>query len=474
MKLFPIKFILIFATAIFLTSCDWLDTEEAEVSAIPTFVSLTFGSNDSIPNIDDAVFTVSWDSLMNDSIIVNLDSLPYQTRIDSVFPKFTFSSSSAAFLYLRDSLGTGIDTIAITGTDTIDFTRVIKVKNIASDQIHEKTYPIKVNVHQVNPYLYLWKRNVESIYSQTASMQKAISRNDSIFFYVSSGVNNYLYVNKIGQSWKESKVTGLPAYCELNNITQFNNKFYLINDSVDIYSTFDCYNWKKEIVSNSDYKFISFLYALNGKLWAIAKLNSDQSYRFVYSENGTQWNVGNQIPANFPVGEFAALSFNTKNNKSKAIVLGGYSADGRLLNNVWSTENGSYWLDFTVENVTLDSLSGATILPYDDRLLLFGGMNKSGKIVETNFMESLDDGLSWRIPDTTYNQLREVVVTNSKTTYIKYEPRSFQSALKIVVKNEAKGYSDHFIYLIGGRDEKAKVYRDVWIGKLNRLSFIRK
>ncbi|MDO9152985.1 MAG: DUF6242 domain-containing protein [Paludibacter sp.] len=474
MKLIPFKFLLFSAILGLFTSCDWLDTNPTVVSTNPSFVSLSFGKNDSIPNINKAVFKLVWDGLLNDSIIVNLDSLPYRTRIDSVFPAFKFYSSSAAYLYLRKTTGSGVDTVLITGKDTIDFTRVLRIKNIAADTKTEKPYPIKVNVHQVESELYTWKRYVESIYTQTASTQKAVTRNDSIFFYAGSGINNYLYVNKIGQSWNESKVTGLPNYSDLNNITQFNNKFYLINDNIEIYSTSDCFNWKKENIANINFKFISFLYTLNGKLWAITKSNIDQKYRFANTVDGITWNIGNEIPVNFPVGDFAALSFYTKNEKEKAIVLGGYSAGGTLLNNVWSTENGTLWVDFTVENVTLDSLSGATIIPYDGKLLLFGGMNMSGKIVKTNYMQSIDEGLSWSIPSTTYNQLREVIVSGTSTNYLYYKPRSYQSVLNVVVKNTAKGYSDYFIYLIGGRDEKAKVYTDVWVGKLNRLSFIQK
>ena len=119
-------------------------------------------------------------------------------------------------------------------------------------------------------------------------------------------------------------------------------------------------------------------------------------------------------------------------------------------------------------------MSGATILPYDGKLLLLGGMNQLGKMVETNYMESIDEGLSWSIPDTTYNQIRQAIVNGSKTTYLKYEPRSYQSALNIVINNVQKKNSDHFFYLIGGRDEKGIVYKDVWVGKLNKLSFIRK
>ena len=88
-------------------------------------------------------------------------------------------------------------------------------------------------------------------------------------------------------------------------------------------------------------------------------------------------------------------------------------------------------------------------------------------------MESVDEGLSWSVPDTLYNRLRQMNISAAgDTTYINYAPRAYQSVLNVVVDNTAKGYSDHLIYLIGGINPRAsKVYKDVWVGKLNRLSF---
>ncbi len=471
MKLLSVKLFFIVTVMALFTSCDWLNTDEAEVSTNPSFVSLSFSENDSIPNLEDAVFTLEWDETLNDSIIVNLDSLPYQTRIDSVFPKFSFKSTSGAFLTLRDSVGTGLDTVIITGTDTIDFSRVLSVTNTAQDEEAKRTYPIKVNVHKVQTELYVWNKTVDQLYTQTASMQKALNRNDTIFFYASSGVNNYLYIKKTGQNWKQEAVSGLPLFSNLMTMAMFKNKFYMIDDSVNIYASSDGFIWKKEL-NSENYKFMSFLYELDGKFWAIINSVVDNKNRFAYTTTGDKWYITAEIPANFPVGGFAALSFYSRTKKPKAVVLGGYTADGKILNNVWSTENGSYWIDFTVENVTLDSLAGASIINYDGKLLLFGGTDDNGKVVETSYMQSIDEGLSWSTPDSAYSQIRELTGSDADT-YNYYGQRSFQSVIYLKEPNATTGTFNHNIYLIGGRNSASIVFSDVWVGKLNRLSFLR-
>jgi hypothetical protein len=243
----------------------------------------------------------------------------------------------------------------------------------------------------------------------------------------------------------------------------------------EIYTTADGYNWMTEnvVVSDVNYRFENFLLELDGKLWSIMKSGVDNTYSFATSSDGGNWVVNEKIPANFPVGDFSSLSFASRTKKSKALIVGGYTASGKLLNNIWSTENGSYWVDFSTENTTLGSLSGATIIAYDDKLLLYGGLDANGSVVSNPYMESVDEGLSWSVPDTLYNRLRQINISAAgDTTYINYAPRAYQSVLNVVVDNTAKGYSDHLIYLIGGINPRAsKVYKDVWVGKLNRLSF---
>lgn len=457
------KFLIIIAITSVFSSCLW-DNEEVDLSSDPSFVSLTFAENDSIPGLEDAVFTYEYDAALGDSVIVNLDSLPYQTRIDSVYPTFSFTSSAGAFLIQSDaSSATGLDTVYITGTDTIDFNKVIRVVNYAANGKDSTSYLIKVNVHQVEPELYVWNRKVGQIYSHGASIQKAIYFKDKFYFFAGSGVNNYLYTSDKALQWVSETLSGLPQNCNFRDITIFNGKLYLVHEDGNIYSSADGYSWTSANPAVPGYTINHLLFVLDNNLWSVFKNQLTQAYHFATSGDGATWQIKESLPAGFPVVDFAALSFKSRTNKTKAIVVGGYDAEGDILSSVWSVQKNVYneykWVDFTDGNTAyLEAHAGATVINYDDKLLFFGGMNIDGNIVDTAYMESIDEGLTWRSADTTYNVIEDLSIPLS------YQSRSYQSAI-----HDETG---HYIYLFGGRT-KDRVFTDVWVGKLNRLSFLR-
>lgn len=444
-----------------MSSCLW-DDEETELSENPYFYSLKFAKNDSVPSLQYAVFTLVYDSLLQDSIIVNLDSLPYETPIDSVSPTFTFMSTSGSYLILRDSLGTGTDTINLTGKDTVDFTRVLSVHNTAENKLATSSYPVKVNVHQVEPKLFHWNMLNAQIYTHSGSVQRTLLYNNSFFFYVSSGLNNYLYTSSDGVSWTPAALQGLPAdIVDLRSLTIFNNSLYYVHENGDMYSSANGVAWSKTAADNGVNTFVNLLFVLEGKMWATVKNSISNQHYFATTVNGLNWLIGESVPSNFPVGDYASLSFASRTKKPKAIVLGGYSANGTLLRNAWSVERNVYnqfkWVDFSLENTSLVSLAGASLVTYDDKLLLFGGMDANDQVIKPFYIESIDEGLTWRAVDTTYNELYD------EKLEISYTPRSYQSVIYEPVSKS--------IYLFGGRT--TQVYSDVWRGKLNRLSFIR-
>lgn len=461
-----IKFLILALVIPFFSSCLWDD--ETVLSTNPTFVSLKFAANDSVPNIEDAVFTLELDSFkigdswVIDSVIVNLDSLPYQTRIDTVNPTFSFKSSSGAYLLMYDSARINIDTVGITGKDTIDFSRVISVTNTAEDKLTKRTYRIKVNVHQVEPELYQWERKVSSVFTHSGSNQKAILYKNKFLYFVSSGPRNYLYTSADASSWSPETLTGMPNYPELRNITVFNNVLYYVHEDGKIYSSSDGISWTGNSPGIAGHTLINLLFELNNNLWSIVKNNAGSRYYFATTSDGITWSVGDTIPDEFPVSSFAALSFKSRTNKPRAVILGGFSSKGELLRDIWSVEKNVYnvnkWVNFSLENTSLVSLAGASIIHYDDKLLLFGGMDIDDEIIKTPYMQSIDEGLSWQKTDTTYNTIRDT------TLQLIYEPRSYQS----VIHRE----DTHQIFLIGGRNRTSGVFSDVWVGKLNRLSFI--
>jgi len=467
---------------------------DVEYSNNPTFSRLVFTNNDSLKN---AKFTLEFDSMTingitYDTIIVNLDSLPYRSNISKVISTFYWASTSKTCIYYhyQDTLKQNvIDTVYLQGggKDTIDFTRTVIVENTSSDGKVTRAYPIKVNVHQVEPELYVWQEIKDEVFKEPINFQQVICFKDTFFYYASYLAPNdanysFLSTSTNGIDWCPESTAGLSELMYWGiigmrgKIIEFKNKLYVVNLSKLCCSN-DGYNWAKLKTTYNSLDFQSLLFALNDSLWAIIKSEGCwerdppecyTSYYFASSSNGIDWTVKDEIPTNFPISDFASLSFYSATKKPKALIVGGISKKGEILKNVWSTENGAYWVDFSKEknNRILPHTNGS-LIKYNDRIFLFGGKGVSDK-VDTPILESLNDGLSWRIPDSTYNVLRQIKeIIKDSIVYESYTPRPAPSAFYVPTPNSA-GTTDHFIYLIGGEN-----YSDVWRGKLNKLSFKR-
>ena len=444
MKFYFLKFICLFCVAVALSGC--LNTNDTTVtsSTNPRMTSLTLAGNDSITK---AVFSINADSVT----IENVDSLPFGTPVNKAIPTFKFVSTYGALLYINGST-TGK---ALTGKDTIDFTLPVKIKNYAADNSTTKEYTIKVNVHKVEPKLYVWSLLNGSVGAANPTSQKAIYFNNKLLYFANeAGVTN-LYTSINGVSWAHANLSGLPANATMVNTVQFNSKLFYTQDGVKIYSSTDGASWTVADVSAADYTFKTMLFALNGSVWAITQSKVDSKYRFASSVDGTIWLIQNELPASFPLTDFAAVSFTSRvGGKPKAIVIGGKDVNGAILNTNWNTENGTYWVNFN-ENAShsksLDTLAlGASLISYDSKLFVFG--TKKDNVAVPQYKVSLDEGLTWKAPDTLYNRLPKT-----------YTQRNYSS---VVVDNSNR------IYIVGGK-ANAAILTDVWTGKLNSLSFIR-
>ncbi|MDD3080537.1 MAG: DUF6242 domain-containing protein [Paludibacter sp.] len=506
MKLRVFSYLSFISLIITFSSCDWLNIDTDLPATDPGFYSLSFAKNDSVPGLEYASFEVVLDTmyingvLHADSTIVNIDSLPYNTDIRNVIPTYTWNSTSTTYLILKDSVTGEInenEKITLTGTDTINYNRVVMVKNVAENDSTSRTYLMKVNVHKVEPELYVWQKLTDQIFSHSGSHQKAVWFDNKIMLYVSSGIRQYLYTSTEGIVWNDqsASLSNLPTNCNIREIMEYAGKLFLTSDDGKLYSTTDGYSWtnqdnsiswikKSDNSQTTNYVLATLLFAMNDEnqndnLWAISQSTIDSSYHFATSTDALTWKIDdvNQIPDNFPIGDFSAISFYSRTNQPKALVAGGILASGEQSQHVWSTENGNYWVDFSTENLSVGPLTGASITWYNDKFFLFGGETKNGNLADSTYLVSRDEGLSWSVPDTTYNYLREPHITiidgTADTTYTYYEPRAYQTVVQ-VSKDNNLGTKDYYIYLIGGYNQReAKVYSDVWRGKLNRLSFLR-
>lgn len=445
------------------SSC--LTTNEPTVaSSDPTFVSFTM-SNDTVKAV---AYTLVGNTIMN------VDSVLFGARINAIKPTFTFkSSSSIQVIFPNDSI------VTLTGKETIDFThQPLRVRNYAADGT-PKEYFVKINVHQVEPELYVWKKLGENLLPANVISQKTIIRNDSLFHYASNGTDVFLNISTDGKNWKAKATTGIPATNTLSDLTVYKGKMYFTQDGLNIYSSLDGFNWTKKSVS--EFEFQSLLYKFNKNIWAVVRLLADNTYRFAKSEDGDIWTVTTyQAPTDFPVRDFSALSFSTRNNVPKVVVLGGYNWNNEYKKNNWSSQDGVNWINFSspisISQHQLDTLApGASIINYDNKILMFGSTDKEGSKFPNHYRQSIDEGMSWQKPIRRLNGLHEsefridTIKKDSKivrydTIYnVVYEPRNFQS---VMVNSQQQ------IFIVGGKSGST-VLTDVWTGKLNRLSFIK-
>ncbi len=439
----------------FFASC--LDKDYAEIKLWPYahFVSLTFAANDSMPGLEDAEFTAELDPYTGDSLIVNLDSLPYLTEVDSVYASFSFYSSSGSYL-VQELPDTGDkDTVVLVGSDTIDFTLPTMVYNRSSDGTTQASYRIKVNIHQVDPDLYVWKSHYGAVTSSPEINQKGIAFGGRYLFYTGSDTETTVYASTDrGATWSAGAAVSLPAdnnaSLKLRYMIEHAGKLYVTDNAGKLYRSADGETWETAY-DGADGQLYNLLFPLDGALWGIMRTGTGD-YRIGASADGTAWEDKAPLPQDwqnaslmFPIDDYSALVFKSRIGKPKMMVVGGLNRDGVRSRIVWLSENGYAWEP--VRDGALQALQGAALAQYDDKLLLFGGMTSTGNIVP--LLESANEGLSWSVPDTASNVLPE-----------SYPARAYQS----LIMDEA----DKRFYLIGGRNNE-RAFSDVWSVKLNRM-----
>jgi len=470
MKLKRIYTIFILAPAVFFISCLGSGSE-LELSSDPSFVSLIFLRNDSIPGQERAVFRLEFDAEFNDTIIVNLDSLPFGTRIDSVFPIFQFRSTYFAMLFQENIEEQRIDTVVLLGNtasvrnDTINFTLPTWVQNKAADTDSTRTYRIKVNVHQVDPELYVWRELKDRITASAGRNQRAVFFGNRYLFYVGNDTENLLYaaddsILTAQSQWIQQTTlnfTPAPDLLKLRNIVEHQRKLYVTDNQNRLYSSDNGENWNLVNHDLTDGEIYNLLFSMNDLLWAIVKTNTDE-YRLAFSENAEQWTDWGKLPDRdirlFPTDNYASLVFRSPVGRPKVIIVGGTDREGGLIHANWigQTDLRSGEMVFEplpVRPNQLPPMRNASLILYDDKIMLFGGLESNGNIIPLR--ESRNEGLTWNVPDSAFNVRPDA-----------FSARSYQS----VIVNK----SDRRIFLIGGQsDAYGLSFSDVWSVKLNRM-----
>ena len=437
-------YILMGFSIIFLTGCD-TTTTTTTASSVAKLSAFSFAKNDSMPGLADAVFTV--EERLDTGLVWNKDSIQFGTRLDSVVPRFVFAATpSAAWLTFPDSV------VRLTGYDTLDFNkRPIYLTIRSEDNSTLKTYEIRATVHQVDPDLYEWTQLTDAIYPSDDSEQRVVTVGENFIMIASNGFAIHVYSSSDGVSWTDKgEATGLPNGTKVRQIIS-NGETLFYGQEGNMYISTDAVNWTAKA---SPYTIVTTLLYWNEKIWALV---DNSGYELATWENETLILSGLQPAGEFPISDFATVCFQSASQRQRAMIIGGFAENGRSLNTRWNleysshvAENGGYRMEeFSIDRPAFKSLTGISVIDYNEQLLMFGGVDDQMTYLGRDILYSENEGLTWLAADSTKNQLPEA-----------YQARQKQTAI----------VRDNYIYLFGGQDAQT-TYSDVYRGKLNSIDW---
>ena len=425
-----------FSILVGLTSClkddDVISSSQQKDAQIYAF-SL---SNSKISELANTSFTID----QKNGEIYNIDSLAYGTEISKVL-----SSITANAAYIEVMAEATNDTVYWSSTDSIDFSKPVKLKVHSYDRSVQKTYTARLNVHQQNGSDFTWKMLTNKATNKAISGQKTISFSGVYYSYVKSGNDVLLFVSFDGGSiWLPQSMSGFPSDPDLTNLLTFNDEIYITTLAGEIYKSTDGRNWSKK-VSYVDIEIAvveTLLGARNETMNGLLSINGGLYYGT--TTNMDTWTISEkQIAPNFPVTGFGSAS-----NHIGLILVGGITQDNELLNTTWLTAQDRVWIQTTDEKINvLKKVEGPALTYYANKYYLIGGRDDSGKYLEDMYV-SATNGVTW-------------AKANSLTITDYYEPRAYASVL--VNENE--------LMLFGGVSEANNWLDDAWSGFLNEMKF---
>lgn len=445
---------ILFTLATLLVSCTPKTPETSSENRVNNF---SFYEDTVNPGLTEAIYKIEHNRHNSDTgLIYSKDSLRFGTCLDSVIPYVTYKATpGSAVFYLPN------DTIVSTGMDTMNFSqKPIYLQVIASDMENVRWYRIDINVHTVNPNLYVWSKLTDNIFPEQYCETKAFCINHEFIVYVNNGLSTQVYTSKDATNWsKAATPTGLPTLCQVRNIVQHENRLYYIDKNC-LYTSSDLLNWTTTDYTTASFKPINMLMSYNQQAWCVLQDTTSQQLILATIQEDTiapktdiNGLVNGYLPEKFPISDFAAVAFESSSERPRAMIVGGRSIDGASINTRWNLEyvenDQEYRLkDFTISQPTFHTLTGASIVQYDGHLIMFGGIDNDLDW-NSDILYSYDEGMNWSQPDTINNHLPS-----------EYQSRQHQS---VIVENNN-------IYIIGGQSQSTS-YSDVYKGYINSIHF---
>lgn len=445
-----ITHILLAVCLIGLLSCNKEETS-SQTSDIAKLKAFWFADMANMPGLAEATFKI--DERLDTGLVTNqitkVDSMRYGTSLKRVVPKFSFEASPGSV-----TMELAGETVNLSGSDTLDFTKTpIYLTIQSSDMTVTKTYEIKTTVHTMDPDLYKWQTLTPTAYLAEDEDQQVVIANDTYYWFSNNGFSTRLYVSNDAMSWSEKMLSGLPKGCHVKGIMQSGDKLYYA-DSTHLYTSDDVLNWTAQDYSSQKMRMVTMLMSFNDTAWLVVA-DSVSTYHLGKIVKDSVRMTDMVLDKDFPVSGFSTVTFESFSGRKRALIIGGYTRDGQCTNSRWSIEyavtiKGLYRLmNYSMGQTDFTTLTGASIIWYKDRLLLFGGVNADMEFLGRDILYSKDEGYTWSPMDTKKCAMPDSYTARQKQTVLVY---------------------NNNIYVFGGQD-LGKTYTEVYCGRLNSINW---
>lgn len=438
--------------------------------------------------------------------IFNADSLPYGTKTDRLIPEITVvSTASLVEIQIpRPNMKDTVYDYNEHSTDSVDFSNgPVHLRVVSQGALVERTYEIKVNVHQVKPDTIAWS-SVESAPLPTAFGQidgQKVVELDGKYYCLTSSAGRYSLAvtsDPYNPAW-QAKELALPFDANVSSLAVAGGRFFMLDAQGNLRSSADMEAWTE---TGCAWRGIYGAYGAelvgcseaNG-MWAIEMYPSGAKM---------------QMPDGFPVeGTSAPQTFDSDMAYAPQLMMvGGRDAQGQCVNGSWAYD-GQTWA-MTSHRGFPEGYDGMCLVAYDlftvpnttwrprsyPALLAFGGISDSGEINRTVYTSS-DWGMTWRKGSELIQLPAELEVCAGSSAIVyattMHASRSALGWTPLAVRplhphcapvpwTPAASRVDKpitewecpAIYVYGGRDAQGRQSTKAWRGQLIRYTFLPK
>ncbi len=324
--------------------------------------------------------------------VYNVDSFPFKSDVDSLFPIIGTLSSNEKIT---------IDGKAWKAKQYFDWSSggPFELVNHSEDGKHKTTYQVYVNIHQVDPDS-MRSHLISNGYPTYEGSQKLLEKGNHLHhFHANTDQTLAHFHSSDGLTWTAaSAASGIEGSPKIASICAFQDSFYLINQTGSMFTSADFIAWKK---CETDYKVIDLHGELRGRKHlsrnALVGIVEDSEGLRHFARYEQSWTLGDTVPADFPVREYASVQSTTITDVDFIVITTGLTKDGAYAESTWSTMDGLYWARISNAESNDLLLEGACMFYYDNALYLLGGKNDGGSYHDLYISEN--HGISWKATD---------------------------------------------------------------------------